>query len=1106
MRSQNTFYFFLTDAEGRSAIWQNNTVVWTTPPTPLRYSPEGWQETQLSWTRSAKYHGINRQFTNPYTFVEDGASILRYLLYTQSSYESKVYCIICKWNDATDVYEAYYRGEIDLVKAKDQPDKGITVNMLEGDLLKLLDANDDTDFEIPLDGDYTQLVQLDGLRLQTTQPFQQINIGSQELGLNHIAPMVQLQGEGTPVNLQYGQQDYEQQIGTDSDFYTASANCLLRYSALATSPITFTLRGQFSATLTDSASGQGAYILYYIIASDTTFGQRTAISSNAFNPIGESHTFEVDETITLQPGQKLFIAGRSYANTPGDSIPFEFEFGESQLVVDGTDKYRTTLVKAIRPYELYKQLLSKVFAGRVHTATSQLLQNTFAHLVCTCGDAIRDLEAPILKTSFSKFFDAFNKITFAGFGISGLEAIFETRGYFYPTATNTLSLGEVSDLAITISEEHLANLIKVGYPSQDIEALNGKFSFNNTSQFALPVEKVKKDYDQVSPYLTDPYVIEGIRVQFGGKNTTDSKSDNNVFILNTISKAALGAVAEIDWAGAPDFQFTLYGQASRLADFAEEDAFIISGTDFPAIFDGYYTVAAASVAGADLLITVNERPNSASANFSGTISFPLILRRQAYDTLVGVPDTANVYNIEDLTPKRMLLRHGPWIRSLLYFFTLERLEFTTADRNKELSTELAGNIIAEKTSVRVDTLGSPMFYPFLFTFKSKVPYTFAGLFANAVNGHIAFTYNGYPLYGFPYNMSVKPGFNETQEWKLLASPLCQLPHLQDLIANPINSLNMATYGLSFSKLCPVQFVPQGVALPDVYNHRHMDAHTYAEQSTRYQGYRPYCAKWQTNDIISLQAITRDLGPVQIDVLNEQGQTVNSQTLTQIITTAVQAPYQLFEGDITLAGLEPGHYQLRCTAGIDTAVVTFLSEWIHVDTSWPTTLLLEYSNTRNQAAMVFSTGYNPSFRLEGNLIDFAPRSRFTSYEDEPANMHLIEGIAYREFVLFAGDGFGLPPYVADKLNRILTLDTVRIDGRQFARAENAQLEPVNRVNGMPGTWWRIELREALNTDNTSLTTDGQLNQAAVLINVDTALFGDLTGQVSSNPVQVEVLNP
>ena len=103
--------------------------------------------------------------------------------------------------------------------------------------------------------------------------------------------------------------------------------------------------------------------------------------------------------------------------------------------------------------------------------------------------------------------------------------------------------------------------------------------------------------------------------------------------------------------------------------------------------------------------------------------------------------------------------------------------------------------------------------------------------------------------------------------------------------------------------------------------------------------------------------------------------------------------------------------------------------------------------------------------------------------------MIEGIPTRKYKLFVGKGVGVPDYMIDKLNRILTLNQVRIDGKRFTREEDAQFE-AERVIGVPGALWTIAIREGINRQANTIGTDGNLEKTAVVVyNVDTGYFGD-----------------
>lgn len=1089
MRSQNIFYFFITDSSGRSAFWEDNIVKWQTVPRPLSFSPDGWQDTQPAFTRSAKYHGLNRQFTTPFKFVEDGAFILRYLLYTGKSYETTVYLNINKWNDLTDLYETYYKGEFDFIEIVDDSPTGISVNLIEGGFNKMLNASENTVYEFTPD----RQIYLDAIELFSSVRYINSELEIENPFLNHTLPIIFLDNEGVSTGVIYQSQDYET---TPAGYSSSSDNCFFETEF----DITIILSGTIKVKLIscDGLNGISYRPGYQLSGSDLVTWFDDAVRFD----IGEIEEFTINQTIVVPEGGKVFFVGRTFADNPGDSIDFTISWLETNITATFSTSAPSTFCNAFRPLDLLRAILLKITGNAAFTVTSSLL-NEYQHLYITSGDAIRRITDAVIKTNFSDFFKSFDAILTTGFGISGITSVFEDRIYFYPTDSVTLDLDEISDLQISISVDILANTAKFGYANQSYEDLNGKKEFNTTAQWEFPVKKLNKSYEQISPYRADSYGIEYTRINLEGKTTTDSTSDNDVFIINVVENDTDELLEQpMSWVLATHIM-KIFSGAVYLSLFEEKMHFILRNA--VELFEQNYTIVSVAVNGADLDIVVNESPNAVTATFDADISFAATIRREDYTTLLPSTLPESVFNIEDLTPKRMLLKHGRWLRSMMYFYTLERLTFLTLDKNKDLSTTLDGNTITEKSNVRIDTLGTPIFYPYIFSFKTRVPETFISLFNDAVNGHVSFKYNGFQLYGFPVNMTVKPGLNEAQDWKLLASPLCDLSTLVDLLANPLNNINMATYGLSFSKLCPIQFVPEGITLPDVYNFRHMDTNNFEDQSTRYTDYKPYGQKWQTSDNIHLQCISRDLGPVQVDVINKHDRVFGSYPLSQVVTSTVSSPYQLFQGDINLSVFDSGCYRLRCTAGIGSTTVVFLSEWLNIAEIWSKTLLFQYTNTRNQAGTIFTTGYTPSFRIEGNIIDFVPRSRFSSYEDEPANQYLLEGVPYRQFTLFAGDSFGLPPWAIDKLNRIMTLNTVLIDGKQFVRTEGAQFESVNRINGVPGTWWRLEVREAFNLDNTGLTTEGIANESAVLINVDTMLFGDLTGQVSSNPIQIEVLN-
>jgi hypothetical protein len=375
------------------------------------------------------------------------------------------------------------------------------------------------------------------------------------------------------------------------------------------------------------------------------------------------------------------------------------------------------------------------------------------------------------------------------------------------------------------------------------------------------------------------------------------------------------------------------------------------------------------------------------------------------------------------------------------------------------------------------------------SFKTQVPVNFTELLTNAANGHIELTFNGKTLYGFPIEVTAKPALNEAQEWKLLVSPRTNLADLIDLEVDGLNYNIMGDFALTIPHLCPVQFVPLNPEQNAKYHFVHMDDNWFANQVKFYIGEARYFQKWQTNDDARIQVRTNGLGPLRMDLYNCDGQIVRTIEMDQVNTPAIVSPNALFEGTMSFAALPEGTYAIVLTAGSGETQAQFISEIIDLRISWDMTLLFEYRNNRNKQSVVFSEGYYPSFRVEGWLSDFEPASRFAVYEDQPADIQLLNGIPFRRYKLNIGNNQGVPPWVIDKINRIMLLTDTKIDGRAFTRNADAQFEKVD-VPGWPMKYWTLDVREAQNRDSSTLSINGELNSnLTVVYNIDTKAFGD-----------------
>lgn len=1154
------YLFFLTNKEGHSYYVENGIVKSRLTPTWLPEDPEGWKDAQISFGRNARYFGLNRSFTNPLKFIGDGAQIIRHLFWTNKGIEQELYLLINKWNDQNGIYEPYYKAQVDLSKKKDKASTGVTVNLLESGLLQLLKANENKVYEIPCDGSIPEniKIKIDGILLKAKYNYSFINYSYL---FNSIVaattrftsfPIAFLNIEGESAGIISGNMEAAAAISDSVWFQQNTTNLLL--SSL--SDINIRLSGTWP--LKCSAARNGAINRVTVgYAYGLPDGTSNFIPIQVFNNVVAAQSLQttINVSTTLNALKKLVLLVKVELISANTFI--QLDSSESPLTIELDSKPPNTETWAIKPEDLFKLLVNKMTAGK-YAGVSSLLQN-YSHLSLTSGMALRRLEKAVIKTSLSDFFTSFNAVLNAALGnekiltAAGEQLFFEKKEYVFDRSSVTLSLGEVADLEIEVAENYFFNDLKIGYPEQKYDEKQGQNEYNTTSQYSLPLLKLQKDNQLISKYRADSYGIEYTRNFTPGNNTVNNKSDNDVFILcidtatpTTETFQATKNNPELDNTGNAAVKYETIGGSPLFIANADNSEFTYTGAAQNTLISGSIAVKKTDNSNCGISIRVNDVPvwqtiQAGDGNTNGlgggtginvvlnpgdkikvfvsyvgvglipnevlhsilTIKLTAVvvynLLRENYTSITGIVNPQTAYNIKDLTPARMVRAHGNWIRSLLHNQVNEYLTFLTSDKNKELATVLGATTIIEKMDIAVSLLNNPLFYPYIFLFRTKVPFTFEQIMNGAANGHIHFTYNGISLYGFPFEVSVKPTLNDEQEWKLLMSPMTNLSELEDLDINGLNFINAMGLSLFVPHLCPVKFVRLGATLPAQYHFKHMDEWWFSEQIQHFVHQPKYFAKWQTNDVIKLQCQTNGLGPVQVELLNAQGTVVATVPLNNVADPSVVLPQVLFEGSVNLNGLDEGAYYLLLSAGTGGTISQMISEPLHIKADHPDTLLFEYSNKRNKQACVFTTGYKPSFRVEGWLDGFKPDSQFTTHVNQPADIELLNGIPIRGHRLNIGYNEGLPDWAIDKMNRIMLLNDVSADGLAISRDGDSKFEEIN-IPGSPLKFWSIRIREAKNRDGVSVAADGSSTSGlTVVYNIDTAAFGDGAG--SSNIVQV-----
>lgn len=536
----------------------------------LKKAPAGWIDTTVSFGRSAHYWGINRTFTEPFRFVGDGAKIIRTLFYTGRGIEEPLILMIFRWNPSPvsggPNYDLFYSGRLDLSKIDDTVAEAVGVNIMEGGIVQLLKAYENTIFEIPCDGSIPENIKtnFDGMLFEDTLFYQFVNFTAAYPGAQ-IMPASYISNEGDNVGIVKGEPSYEQ---ISSTYYQTSGN----YLFTSVSAITVRIKGSITVKPTND---HPAYFQLYLATSQSVAGVGGSLTRSwVLIPNGgfinglqyyltQQTVFNFDLTTDLNANENLFLGFFNQFQ----SYPVEIIGGSFQLSFNS--KYPATRAWGITAYDLFRLLVKSIneissTAAQLfnYAADSTLLQEKLNFIIHS-GDALRASGdpnynkyynavqtnpnwaninqyfsyGPVIKTSLADFFDSLGVILCGSLSNQQLDGeresvFFERLKYVFDNSSIDFDLGEVSGLKVSMWEEMIYNRLRLGYAPQSYDQKAGKYETNTTAEYNAPIKSRQKLLERISKYRTDPYGIEKLRSNTGGTSTTKNDSDNSVFLVN----------------------------------------------------------------------------------------------------------------------------------------------------------------------------------------------------------------------------------------------------------------------------------------------------------------------------------------------------------------------------------------------------------------------------------------------------------------------------------------------------------------------------------------------------------------------------------------------
>jgi hypothetical protein len=718
-------------------------------PANLENSPDKWHDIVINWARNNKYLGLFRDFSIGLKFVKDGAKIVRSLKWNIGM-EAISYLSIFRLNRLTfpDKYDHFYTGELDFSKPV-QTDTGVTIDIVEGGLSKMLKAFEGTTFDIPISTDPDKFsVYLDGLTFKNTvemEIYEQKILGNAFIGGGDFScvGMGSISVEGTSQGVVLN--DENQTVNEPP----RKENCF--FQSFTKTGI-LNVSGLLNLHIYDAGFPAAVFIKVAIRknkADGTFISESVILPLTGFNQ-GHTEVFPYTFAITFEPGTFFTV----YADTPGS-------YGANPIIsgtlnYDYLVRFDPTLTEAISWFTLFERLVEKMTKGKFGVKSDFL--KSLTDQCITSGQAIRQYKSiSVIKTSMADFFQAC-KIWGVGLDIQDNVLIIEKDTTYFRDET-IFELGEVTDMEISDATDLDINTIKVGYKNQTYDNVNGKDEFNVTQQYTTSITRVVKELDLTCPYRADMFGIELTRLKLFGKDTTDNSADNDTFIMNVTK----GAVYDV-YRGPFTTTITDIILPGNIGDYSDLIGKVISfgGNNYTVSNVTYLTF------GSVHLVVGTTVYGSYNTNISSNDPNIYKLNRPEFSAITGLVNPSEAFNIL-LSPKEILKNNYAYLASLLDMQEAGDITFQSGEKNSLLSRTLNGITTTENSNIPISSLGPKLFKPYYFKFKTQVDISIPNIIKNNPYGKISFSYMGNIYKGFMWDTSMAIS-GQAQEWQLLAAP------------------------------------------------------------------------------------------------------------------------------------------------------------------------------------------------------------------------------------------------------------------------------------------------------------------------------------------------
>lgn len=462
------------------------------------------------------------------------------------------------------------------------------------------------------------------------------------------------------------------------------------------------------------------------------------------------------------------------------------------------------------------------------------------------------------------------------------------------------------------------------------------------------------------------------------------------------------------------------------------------------------------------------------------------LDRPLFTSITGVPDNT-VFNTF-LSPKRMMLRRGSMLASIMNKQRNDLITFQASDKNSNLATVLGGVSVIEREDIGFPVLGNPLAVLEIIKIKVVAKKLFAQTLHDFNNGGVVTgNFKGNDIFMLPIgSMSMKSIMDDKQEWNLLISPRTTYMQLLNLYKNGL-IVNLMTNSIFHSDYNSLHFVTYDFSLPANYNFKELYDDYFDDRNDAWvQGKTGYIQKFQKTEAFRDQIITNGVSSLELNVYECKGGTLYNTIPYSVVSPApIPLPEIVLEATIDLSTFPEGRYFFVL---FSSGTPICISQRIDVAVKHERTILLDSKHSENRPGVFYSTGFKTIVRVEGLIKKLQPYPDVNVAREESGDTKLLySNFAMSRMIRF-GTARGIPDFMMVKFANAILNDTCKIEQELYTLMEGETIKPSEDIEGIPMYYYEVIMTMQDNSRGKVFPGGSGADVSGVILVVDASAIG------------------